>query len=128
MKRHLHSRRECRRSVGMPRYTYGCDSCNEVYDVLTTTTWGKQDMERCPKCGSVKVGQRFSVTTYAGDFEDFNIKWSKMDAKEREMHLDAKRYYESRAPEILEGRLELDERGPKELRPTVPEGLVKRYY
>lgn len=37
--------------------------------------------------------------------------------------LDHKRYLESRSEEILDGRLSIEERGPKEFRPQLPEEM-----
>ncbi len=110
----------------MPHYLYGCDSCGSEFDVLTTIS--DNDKERCPKCGSIQVARRFAAASYAGDYESFALKWAKMDPLEREAHLDNKNMLESRAAEILSGEVVINERGPKELRPRVPEHLTKRYY
>jgi len=108
----------------LPIYLFGCEDCGAESNLFIKVSDYDSADKRCQSCESSNVKRLY--TSFATVKETPG--WADCDPLERKMHLDNKRYLESRAEDILSGALEIVERGPKEFRPQVPEHLKKRHY
>jgi hypothetical protein len=88
------------------------------------------DADRCPTCGSTDIetviGGVYALRDGAAQDTD---EWERTtDPLEKQMVMKNKRILESRSEEILDGRITIDEKGPKGTRPECPAHLLKSYH
>lgn len=109
----------------MPIYAIRC-TCGKEYDALVSFSVADPAARACPDCGKdYQEGERL-VCGRAIQRKQLSI--DDMDPDDIQEQLENKAYYESLSEEILDGRIVLDERGPKELRPQCPDHLRKRMF
>lgn len=97
----------------MPRYLFACNDCGEEREIWLAV----KDLPdaRCDLCESMDLRRIWTPPATKRDVNDT----SKMEPAEREMHLANKRYYESRAQDIFDGKLSLKMKGAEEFRPQI---------
>lgn len=111
----------------MPLIDLRCGQ-GHTWTAITGKTIGDHDTDKCPTCGSTEIEKiigGFALRASAMDTDE----WARStDPLEQQMVMKNKRILESRSEEILDGRLTINEAGPKGTKPQCPEHLRKNYH
>jgi hypothetical protein len=102
----------------LPLYSWRCETCAEHWDEYAPEP--VPSAEGCPYCLSQDVKRVWTLpaSKVSRGIDD-------MTPDEIEAALLNKQWIEERAEDWASGKLVVDERGPRELRPVMPERLRK---
>lgn len=116
----------------MPLVLLECAHCEHRWDAIAGKVIAESEADACPACGGPPIDR--TLETHSAGYQLKGDELIDVDRMRREdphqyaHHMRAKRYYESRAQDCLDGSFSFTDKGPKELRPSLPDELQKRYY